>query len=88
MMKIVRPENIKSSVSIDFINSVENKGYKTILADPPWRFNNRTGKVAPEHKRLNRYETLSFEDIMEMPVSLATSEDSHLYLWVPNALLL
>lgn len=86
-MKIVRPENIKSSVSIDFINSVENKGYKTFLADPPWRFNNRTGKVAPEHKRLNRYETLSLEDIMEIPVSLAAGENSHLYLWVPNALL-
>lgn len=86
-MKIVRPENIKSSVSIDFINSVDNKGYRTILADPPWRFNNRTGKVAPEHKRLNRYDTLSLEDIMEMPVSLAAGEDSHLYLWVPNALL-
>lgn len=87
MMKIVRPDNIKSSVSIDFINSVENKGYKTILADPPWRFNNRTGKVAPEHKRLNRYETLALGDIMEIPVSLASAENSHLYLWVPNALL-
>ena len=32
--------------------------YATIYADPPWRFQNRTGKVAPEHKRLNRYETM------------------------------
>ena len=86
MMKIVK-KDIKSSVALDFVNSVENKGYKTILADPPWRFTNRTGKVAPEHKRLNRYDTLSLEEIMEIPVSLAAGESSHLYLWVPNALL-
>jgi N6-adenosine-specific RNA methylase IME4 len=85
-MKIVK-DDIKSSVALDFVNQVENKGYKTILADPPWRFTNRTGKVAPEHKRLNRYDTLSLEEIMEIPVSLAAAEDSHLYLWVPNALL-
>jgi N6-adenosine-specific RNA methylase IME4 len=86
MMKIVK-EEYKSSVALDFINNVENKGYKTILADPPWRFTNRTGKVAPEHKPLNRYDTLSLEEIMEIPVSLAAGDSSHLYLWVPNALL-
>lgn len=86
MMKIVK-EDIKSSVALDFVNSVESKGYKTILADPPWRFTNRTGKVAPEHKRLNRYDTLSLDEIKEIPVSLAAGDKSHLYLWVPNALL-
>jgi transcriptional regulator with XRE-family HTH domain len=25
--------------------------FGTILIDPPWRFLNRTGKMAPEHKR-------------------------------------
>jgi N6-adenosine-specific RNA methylase IME4 len=86
-MKIVKPTNIKSSVTLDFINTVPTKGYGTILADPPWRFSNRTGKVAPEHKRLNRYDTLSLEEIMEIPVPLVAGEKSHLYLWVPNALL-
>jgi N6-adenosine-specific RNA methylase IME4 len=85
-MKIVK-EKIKSSVALDFVHNVKNKGYKTILADPPWRFTNRTGKVAPEHKRLNRYDTLSLEEIMEIPVSLVAEGSSHLYLWVPNALL-
>jgi len=87
MMKIVELEDTRSTVAKDFINTVPAKGYKTILADPPWRFTNRTGKVAPEHKRLNRYETLSLKEIMEMPVSLVADEASHLYLWVPNALL-
>lgn len=62
-------------------------GYSTILADPPWRFQNRTGKVAPEHKRLARYSTMSLEEIEALPVSDVAAKNAHLYLWVPNALL-
>lgn len=62
-------------------------GFSTVLADPPWRFQNRTGKVAPEHKRLNRYQTMALEDIKALPVEEACAENAHLYLWVPNALL-
>lgn len=61
--------------------------FATIYADPPWRFQNRTGKVAPEHKRLNRYDTMELEAIKAMPVEEIAAEKSHLYLWVPNALL-
>jgi N6-adenosine-specific RNA methylase IME4 len=66
---------------------VGKKKFATVLADPPWQFLNRTGKVAPEHKRLNRYSTLSLEEIKSIPVSEIVQEPSHLYLWVPNALL-
>lgn len=62
-------------------------GYKTILADPPWRFANRTGKVAPEHRRLDRYSTMELEDIKRLPVAEVSAASAHLYLWVPNALL-
>jgi N6-adenosine-specific RNA methylase IME4 len=61
--------------------------FRTILADPPWRFDNRTGKVAPEHRRLSRYETMTFDDICALPVEGLAAEAAHLYLWVPNALL-
>jgi len=71
----------------DFIVQTEGKTYGTILADPPWRFTNRTGKIAPEHGRLNRYPTLKLEEIKEIPISLIAAKQSHLYLWVPNALL-
>jgi len=43
--------------------------------------------MAPEHKRLKRYNTLTLQEISEIPVYLAAAETSHLYLWVPNALL-
>lgn len=69
------------------LNFTGNKKYRTIYADPPWQFQNRTGKVAPEHKRLNRYETMTLEDIKALPVSTVADEKCHLYLWVPNALL-
>ena len=62
-------------------------GFKTVLADPPWRFTNRTGKVAPEHRRLDRYDTMTLEEIKGLPVEDRLAESAHLYLWVPNALL-
>ncbi|GIV03684.1 MAG: hypothetical protein KatS3mg015_2514 [Fimbriimonadales bacterium] len=58
-----------------------------VLADPPWRFINRTGKVAPEHSRLNRYDTMSVDEIAAIPVADIMADQAHLYLWVPNALL-
>ncbi len=71
----------------DFRSFVGNKKFATVLADPPWQFINRTGKVAPEHKRLNRYGTMKLEEICALPVKEALAPTAHLYLWVPNALL-
>ena len=71
----------------DLLFFTNGKKYNTIYADPPWRFQNRTGKDAPEHKRLNRYETMTLEEIKKLPISTISDEKAHLYLWVPNALL-
>ena len=71
----------------DFLTFTEGKKYRTIYADPPWQFANRTGKMAPEHKRLNRYSTMKLEDIKRLPVDDVAADKCHLYLWVPNALL-
>ncbi len=70
----------------DLLNKI-NRRYSTILADPPWQFQNRTGKMAPEHRRLLRYPTMELKEIMELPVGKLSAAKSHLYLWVPNALL-
>jgi N6-adenosine-specific RNA methylase IME4 len=69
------------------LDAMEKRKFSTVLADPPWQFSNRTGKIAPEHKRLSRYCTMTIQDIMEMPVSQIVTDTAHLYLWVPNALL-
>jgi N6-adenosine-specific RNA methylase IME4 len=76
-----------SSAAEDFLARCGDTKFRTILADPPWQFQNKTGKVAPEHKRLNRYGTMVLPDIMALPVQQVTDETAHLYLWVPNALL-
>jgi N6-adenosine-specific RNA methylase IME4 len=60
--------------------------FGTILADPPWRFINRTGKVAPEHRRLSRYDTMSWQEIAALPVGDIAAAQSHCYLWAPNAM--
>ena len=73
---------------MDYLDLISIGKFGTILADPPWLFQNRTGKVAPEHKRLYRYQTMTNEEIAEMPVSEVALPQSHLYLWVPNALIL
>ncbi len=64
-----------------------DRTFGTILADPPWRFANRTGKVAPEHRRLSRYLTLTTQQIASLPLDRYSADASHCYLWVPNALL-
>lgn len=69
------------------LSFARGRQFETVLADPPWRFQNRTGKVAPEHVRLARYGTMDFEEIGALPVSEVVTERAHLYLWVPNALL-
>lgn len=77
----------KVDINQSFLDCIDGRKFQTILADPPWQFANRTGKMAPEHKRLNRYQTLALQEICEIPVHLAADTPAHLYLWVPNALL-
>ncbi|MCE2529593.1 MAG: S-adenosylmethionine-binding protein [Acidimicrobiia bacterium] len=69
------------------LRRLEGGPFSTILADPPWRFMNRTGKVAPEHRRLSRYDTMTTAAIRALPVAEVATENAHLYLWVPNALI-
>ena len=81
------PAPSPNDAGADLIRFAARRKFRTILADPPWRFQNSTGKVAPEHKRLTRYGTLGLDEIKALPVSQMVDEPGHLYLWTPNALL-
>ncbi|NVN29350.1 S-adenosylmethionine-binding protein [Endobacter medicaginis] len=87
------PKRLKVDTLVDvppdqaLSESLRGRRFKTILADPPWQFTNRTGKVAPEHRRLNRYGTMSLDEICGLPVADHLDATAHLYMWVPNALL-
>lgn len=85
-MKSETVVTVESTIE-NFVRFTNGKKYRTIYADPPWQFQNRTGKVAPEHKRLSRYPTMKLDDIKSLPVGQVADEKCHLYLWVPNALL-
>ncbi len=75
------------SASDDLLKETNGYKFATVLADPPWQFQNRTGKMAPEHKRLARYPTMTLQEIKDLPVKAIVEDTAHLYLWVPNALL-
>ena len=80
-------DTMPTNAADEFSRFIAGRKFKTILADPPWQFQNKTGKVAPEHKRLARYSTLKLDEIKALPVESAATDTAHLYLWVPNALL-
>jgi N6-adenosine-specific RNA methylase IME4 len=71
----------------DLLGFAQGQRFATILADPPWQFTNKTGKVAPEHKRLSRYGTMKLDEIMALPLGELVAPTAHLYLWCPNAML-
>ena len=81
----MRPDAEPAAASL--AAALAGRRFGTVLADPPWQFANRTGKVAPEHRRLARYATLDLPAICALPVAAAAADTAHLYLWVPNALL-
>ena len=80
-------KRIVSQLGAELLDFARSKRFATVLADPPWRFINRTGKMAPEHRRLSRYDTMSIDEITALPVKEILRPTAHLYLWVPNALL-
>src|SRR5262249_15670646 len=75
------------AIKPDLLDVVGKRRFGAILADPPWQFINKTGKVAPEHRRLSRYGTMTLAEIMALPVDQLAAPTAHLYLWCPNALL-
>ena len=55
--------------------------YRVIYADPPWRFTNVATRAAAE----NHYDTMSFQQIRDLPVHTLAAENSALFLWTPNS---
>jgi N6-adenosine-specific RNA methylase IME4 len=74
------------SSAVPFVD-LHGKHFGALLVDPPWQFTNKTGKVAPEHKRLSRYSPMTLDEIMALPVAQLAAPTARLYLWCPNALL-
>jgi N6-adenosine-specific RNA methylase IME4 len=84
---LIREATSTAVVGSELLRDLSGSRFSTILVDPPWRFENRSGKIAPEHRRLARYSTMTSEEICALPVSECITDTAHIYLWVPNALL-
>jgi len=79
--------NFMNTIAADLLRFAGERRFATILADPPWRFVNKTGKIEPEHRRLSRYGTMQLDEIASLAVAEIAADKAHLYLWCPNALL-
>ncbi len=64
-------------MAVTYLDELAGGPFGTLLADPPWRFQNKTGKVAPEHERLSRYDTMDGQDIAKLPVGDVMAAQSH-----------
>ena len=58
------------------------KKYKTIMADPPWKYGKGFGYGAGEY-----YPLMKLEEIKQLNVRCIAEDNAHLYLWCPNSLL-
>ncbi|WP_262965149.1 MT-A70 family methyltransferase [Methylobacter psychrophilus] len=57
--------------------------FPTIVIDPPWDWGDegdkdQLGRAKPD------YHTLSFEELMALPVNNLAMPDAHIYLWITN----
>lgn len=57
--------------------------YRTIVADPPWRF----GSAATKADARKHYATMPLEEIQALPVGEWAADDAHLWLWAVNGLM-
>ena len=56
--------------------------YRTVYADPPWKYGKGWGWGAEEY-----YPLMPLAAIKELPVSSIVTDNAHLYLWTPNSLI-
>lgn len=57
--------------------------YRTIVADPPWRY---PSPGATKANASRHYPLMSVDDIAHMSVAHLAEDDAHLWLWTTNAL--
>ena len=65
------------------MDSLPNKKYQIIYADPAWKYKHNWGNGACEHS----YQTMTNHEIKSLPVNEIADEQCHLYLWVTNPFL-
>lgn len=72
-----------NSVFTDFDQIIESgKKYKIIYADPPWSYENKKlGRSLNAGAEIH-YDTMSLEEIKNLPIHKIRDRDSAIFLWV------
>lgn len=72
----------ESVVESDLQSLIDSgRKFKTIYADPPWKYGNQGTRAATD----NHYPTLSVDEICELPIGELAEDQAHLHLWTTNA---
>jgi len=72
--------------------SASRSKYKTILADPPWKYevpmkrkDSRTGRVERPGETMHpTYPMMEVDEIAALPIGELADDDCHLWLWATN----
>ena len=64
-----------------------NKKYNIIYADPPWQFNSRIHQEGRgfTHSLEKHYDTMTEQDICNLPVKNIAASDCILFMWVTDS---
>ena len=60
-------------------NFPKDDKYQIILADPPWSYHLRVNDVT--HRNRIDYESMTNQDILDLPIAEISQPDSYLFLW-------
>ncbi len=73
-----------SGYTVDDLVKLRKGGmrFRTILADPPWQYDQSPRGAASRH-----YATMSLDEIMALPVDRLADDPAHLHLWVTHSFL-
>ena len=76
------------------LDALVGRGFKTIVADPPWPMKRNSGTLypgatdtPPMKARPLDYPVMSVSDIAALPVRSVAADGCHLYLWTTQAFL-
>ncbi len=80
---IDEPVALNGGRIVTSLDDIAGETYATIYSDPPWQYGNQSTRAATD----NHYDTLTVEQLCEMPVEGIAADDAHLHLWTTNAFL-
>ena len=82
--ELQRQENAAKVANVSDPRKLLKEGrFSTIVIDPPWDLSDE-GDVNQLGRAKQNYASLSFDDLLLLPVDVLSDADSHLYLWITN----